>query len=264
MANMISSAGRLDAPIQRKAPAKAPQPAAKGSLRPDSLALSSKAASSTQVSESYGDKFWSGLNHAATKPVQFMFKHMNNVAPDTTGDVKRFGKAELKEILDRAKPGDLILLGDATSFVHASVYLGDGEIIHALAARAPQGQKNGVVREKIEAYLERVDRQRVAILRSKNPDPASAQATIDFAKAQVGKDYDYLFRTGKDDAFYCSELAFSAIKHGPRAPRVEAHRALYGLKPMATNDDLRRSPDLEEVWSKNAPPVGKPERFTLS
>ncbi|MNL36242.1 hypothetical protein D3C87_1583130 [compost metagenome] len=112
--------------------------------------------------------------------------------------------------------------------------------------------------------MERVDRQRVAILRPKNPDPANTQAAIDFAKAQVGKDYDYLFRTGKDDAFYCSELAFSAIKQGPRPPQVEAHRGLYGLKPMATNDDLRRSPDLTEVWSKNAPPVGKPERFTLS
>lgn len=264
MASTVAGVGRIEPPVQRRAEAKAPQPTAKAALRSDSLALSAKATSNAKAAESFGDKFWSGLNHAATKPVQFMFKHMNNVAPDTTGDVTRFGKAELEEILARAKPGDLILWGDATSFVHASVYLGNGEIVHALAARAPEGQKNGVVQEKIEGYLGRVERQRVAILRPKDPDPETVQAALDYARAQVGKDYDYLFRTGKDDAFYCSELAFSAIKQGPRPPRVEAHKGLYGLKPMATNDDLRRSPDLTEVWSKNAPPVGKLERFTLS
>lgn len=211
-----------------------------------------------------GDRFWGKVNHLAVKPTQTMFKHMNNTKTPDMDSLERLGAADVQDIVAHARRGDLILWGDKESFVHASVYEGDGKMIHALAARAPEGQKNGVVKETVASYVERVERQRVVILRPRTPSATAIEAELAFANRQIGKEYDYLFRTGKTDAYYCTELAWTASQQGTGHPEIKPHRALYGLKPLITNDDLRASKDMVEVWSKNAPAIGKVRGVGLS
>lgn len=213
---------------------------------------------------SLSDRFWGKVNHAAAKPVQTMFKHMSNAKTPDMESLQRLGSKDAQEIVAHAQRGDLILWGDKDSFVHASVYEGNGTLVHALAARAPEGQKNGVVKETVESYVSRVERERVVILRPKHPSAPALEAEVAFADKQLGKDYDYLFRTGKQDAYYCTELAWTASQQGAGHPEIKPHRAALGLKAMVTNDDLRTSPDMVEVWSKNAPAVGKVRAVGLS
>jgi hypothetical protein len=52
-------------------------------------------------------------------------------------------------------------------------------------------------------------------------------------------------------------LAWAAAEQSAHPPRVELESALHGLTTLVKNRDLRQSPDLESVWSKNAPPLPK-------
>ena len=99
-------------------------------------------ASEPSALSQFQDKFWSGVNKLATKPVQYYFSHGSNNVKLSAEDknLQAFGANEAREILAHARPGDIILWGTKDSFVHGSIYIGNGEIVHALAARAPQGQ----------------------------------------------------------------------------------------------------------------------------
>jgi uncharacterized protein YycO len=202
---------------------------------------------------SLGERLWKAFNVLGRFPTQFYFNHLSPSVPAKGAELQRFGDADVKEILANAKPGDLILWGSETSFVHGSVYMGNGEIVHALANNGPAGQDFGVVREKIADYVARVPRHRALITRPKDYSEAEAQRTMTFAAAQVGKDYDNWFRTGDDLNFYCTELVWAAVRQGPNKPDIQTSAKLHGLRNVVTTEDIRRSPDMVEVWNKNAP-----------
>jgi hypothetical protein len=200
------------------------------------------------------DAFWEVVNKLATKPTQGYFnrKPKNQTAPK----LPRFGETELSEITKVARPGDIILWGGQTTFVHGSIYIGNGEIVHALANNTPIGpEAQGVFRESIKQYMIRCERNRAAVVRVKGFSEADNQATIAFGLKQLGKPYDNVFRTQDLAAFYCTELTFHALKHGANAPKIGTRKKVMGLFTIVTTDDIRLSPDMETLWSKNTPEV---------
>ena len=65
--------------------------------------------------------------------------------------------------------------------------------------------------------------------------PANAQATIDFARRQVGKPYDFLFDKTTKDAIYCHELSYFSLLAGGMI--IKAGKRIYA-------DDLIRVCDI--------------------
>lgn len=200
------------------------------------------------------DTFWEVVNKLATKPTQYYFNHPHGKPDPNAPKLARFGDAELAQILKVAQPGDILLWGGQTSFVHGSIYLGNGEIVHALANNTPAGpDAQGVFRETIKGYMARVERNRVVVMRVKAFDSADDQATMAYALKQLGKPYDNVFRTTDEAAFYCTELVYHAVEQTAHAPAIGSRKKVMGLFNVVTTDDIRLSADLETLWSKNAP-----------
>lgn len=200
------------------------------------------------------EAFWEVVNKAATKPTQHYFSKPGK--PTNEPRPARFGEAELSAIDRVARPGDVILWGGPDSFVHGSLYLGNGEIVHALASNTPAGpEAQGVFRESIRKYTSRVERNRAVVMRVKHFTEADNQAAMAYVLKQVGKPYDNIFRTHDEAAFYCTELVWQALKRGKQPPAIGSRKKVMGLFNVVTTDDFRLSPDLESLWEKNLPPV---------
>lgn len=98
-----------------------------------------------QFKPSFIDKVESFLgvdrfNRMAKLPTKYRFAidHPERVAnPRITVD-----SAEFKAMKKALKPGDIILSGNDDSFVHGMVYIGKGDIVHALAQEAPGRKRN--------------------------------------------------------------------------------------------------------------------------
>lgn len=200
------------------------------------------------------DAFWEVVNKLATKPTQGYFN--KKPKPTDAPKLARFGEAELAQILNVAQPGDVILWGGQTSFVHGSIYLGNGEIVHALASNTPVGpDAQGVFRESIKDYIARCERNRIAVMRVKGFTEADNQAVMAYGLKQLGKPYDNIFRTNDEAAFYCTELVMHALRRSAHVPKVGTRKKVMGLFNVVTTDDFRLSADLETLWSKNLPAV---------
>ena len=131
------------------------------------------------------------------------------------------------EIVNTLKPLDIILsietgyivnLINPGKWKHAIIYLGKDDdgvpmVIEAI------GQ--GVVRRNLYECL--ANKNYIAICRLKeNLTKKQIKSGIDFATAQIGKNYDYNFdmeTTRKFQSFYCSELAYFTIREA--APDTE-------------------------------------------
>lgn len=199
------------------------------------------------------DGFWGALNVMAKKAAQAYFSKPKPGTPDSDA-LQRLAPTEISTLTAQAQPGDLIIWGGRTSFIHGAIYAGGGEIIHALASETPVGPKaQGVFKEPIVAYVQRTPRHRVALLRATAFDAADRQAVVKYGLAQLGKPYDNLFRTKDPAAFYCTELCWHAVRQAAHAPRVGMRSKVLGIVDLVMADDLRLSPDFKEVWSKNAP-----------
>lgn len=199
------------------------------------------------------DGFWNVLNVLAKPAAQAHFQHPKKPTQDQAA-VERLSAADIAKLQSLAQPGDLIMWGGRTSFVHGAIYLGNGQLIHALACDAPTGPKGeGVFQESIEQYVTRTPRHRVALLRAPAFDAADVAKELAYAKAQVGKHYDNLFRTKDEGAFYCTELCWHAVEATAHPPRVGMRSKVLGILDLVMSDDLRLSPDFKELWSKNAP-----------
>ena len=169
--------------------------------------------------------------------------------PGVADQVPALSAAERTELLALLQPGDVIQCGNDASFVHAAYYEGNGIIVHALAQSGFGKKMIGVRREPLAENLERVERDKVVVLRAAWT-PEKLDAAEAYAKAQVGKDYDVLFLTDVDDRHYCTELIF-AILTRTGAAKVEPHLASKAKWRLITNDDLRKSPDMDVVWRRN-------------
>lgn len=176
-------------------------------------------------------------------PVKRKFSKSSN--PDK---LPRFGSADLEKFLGILEPGDLIQCGNDGSFVHSIFYLGNDEIVHALA-QAGNGKKMiGVVEETLTGYMTRVERDQIVILRPQWT-PETLAKGIEYARAQVGKDYDTLFLSDAHDRFFCTELCYAILRE-TGVSEVAPHQT-KGKWKLVTNEDFRACSDLELVYRQN-------------
>lgn len=175
--------------------------------------------------------------------------HKHFSKPGTKDAIPPLSAAERQELDALLQPGDVIQCGNDGSFVHAIFYEGEGMIVHALAQSGFGKKMIGVRREKLAEYLDRVERDKVVVLRPRWT-PETLDAAVAYAKAQVGKDYDPLFMTDADDRHYCTELIWAIVTR-TGAARVEPHLAGKVHWRLVTNEDIRASQDLTVVWRRN-------------
>lgn len=176
-----------------------------------------------------------------------VLKHFSK--PGKKDQVPALSAAERQELDAILQPGDVIQCGNDDSFVHAIFYEGEGMIVHALAQSGFGKKMIGVRREKLAEYLDRVDRDKVVVLRP-TWTPEKLDAAIAYARAQVGKDYDTLFFSDADDRHYCTELIFAIVTRTGVA-RIEPHLMGKVNWRVVTNEDIRKSADLQVVWRRN-------------
>lgn len=170
--------------------------------------------------------------------------------PGTPDQVPAITASAFQDLQSKLQPGDIVLCGNNGSFVHGLIYLGNDQIIHALAQLNPKGEFLGVIKETLSGYVKRVQRDQFVVLRKPGITPTDVKSISDYAHAQVGKDYDSLFLLSTPDRLYCTEILYHALQQISQAPRVFAHRAKYGWD-LFTVEDIMDSPDLETVWSYN-------------
>jgi hypothetical protein len=178
--------------------------------------------------------------------------------PSQPDQLPRIDEAGIQELMRRIQPGDIVLSGNNNSFVHAFVYPGQDQIIHALAQLTPTGEFMGVIQERLTGYLRRVHRDKLVVLRRPGLSAQDLSRMHSYLKAQIGKSYDSLFLHRSEDRFYCTELTWKALQQTDHPPRVYPHKAGYGWD-LLKNEDFMDSPDLETVWTfqYTRPPVGQ-------
>lgn len=169
----------------------------------------------------------------------------------TPDNVPAITAPEVQALLKTLQPGDIVLCGNNDSFVHALLYLGNDQIIHALAQLTPSGEFMGVIKETLSGYTQRVSRDKFVVLRKSGLSAAGVQKMSAYAHSVVGTSYDSLFLLDTKERLYCTELVYQALQMlGPEAPRIQPHRAKYGWD-LFTLEDLMDSPDLSTVWEYN-------------
>lgn len=186
-----------------------------------------------------------------------IIKHEFN-KPSKPDNIPPIDASNLQQMQALLQPGDIVLCGNNDSFVHGFLYLGQDQIIHALAQLTPKKEFLGVIKETLTNYTRRTHRDKFVVLRKPGITPQDVQNMSDYAHKQVGKSYDSLFLLDTEDRFYCTEVVWQAMQKMAAPPRVYPHRAKYGWD-MVTVEDIMDSPDLKTVWTYNytRPPVGK-------
>lgn len=145
-------------------------------------------------------------------------------------------KSDIRKAKKALRPGDIILVGGLrrlTSLIirgpvtHSLIYLGNNRVIHAIA--------DGV--ETDHLYEVFCEYDTMTILRSidnrLNPKTyrKKIQTTLDYAKAQLGKPYDFEFSSGKK-GFYCTELLYCSFKKGNIETGLEMKKKKLPIHPM--------------------------------
>lgn len=169
----------------------------------------------------------------------------------------------MQYLIARLQPGDIILCGNDGSFVHSALYIGQGEIVHALATQPDSPQRfYGVVRESLIRYTQRSPRDSFVVLRPRNVSQRDIQRASTYALEQQGKGYDSLFLMHPGDRFYCTELVWQALQRMQNKPRVYPQKVRFGWE-MVTVEDFMDSPDFQTVWERNRKrsPIGQIHRY---
>jgi hypothetical protein len=183
--------------------------------------------------------------------------------PSPADNVPPIAGAELQALIAKLQPGDVILCGNDHSFVHGALYIGQGQIIHALATQPDMHERfRGVVQESLATYTARSERDTFVVLRPKQISQAGFAKAVNFARQQIGKTYDSLFLNATDERFYCTELIWKSLRQMPSAPRVYPHKVKYGWE-MVTVEDFMDSPDFQTVWTRNRQrnPIGQLHQY---
>lgn len=201
---------------------------------------------------------------------------------DAVDGIPRLTGADVRDdMLPRLKAGDVIVNGNNGGLSHVAVFVGDGNIIHSMATAdtmrgrvgrvadavfsplrligrelSGSGPKVGVIKEGLDEFLDRYERDTWVIMRSDKLEPAAVAKGAARLEELVGKDYDFDFMPA-NDTFYCSEIVgeFYRTALGDDAPRIGARPV---SKPFLEREaivdplDIFNSPDLKPVVANNA------------
>lgn len=121
--------------------------------------------------------------------------------------------------------------GEATNlfipgrYKHGAVFVGDDHIVEAIGA--------GVTKTHVLDFL--LHKDAFAVYHPLFATPAQMQAAADFAVAQIGKPYDYDFKSG-NDAFYCFELTYACYNEAMQNSPWQL-RTTWG-EPTVIGDDF--------------------------
>jgi len=170
-------------------------------------------------------------------------------APSIPDNVPKISSQEISKLKSMLKAGDVILCGNDKSFVHAIFYTGDNVIVHSLATLV-NGKLLGVVKQTLDEYLAKSERDTFVVLRHKNLNSQDLQKGIDYANKQVGKGYDTLFLVDSDTRFYCTEFVYQILKKMSNPPKIFTHEEKIGWT-LVTVEDFMDSPDFTTIWTRN-------------
>ncbi len=168
--------------------------------------------------------------------------------PGKVDAIPRLSAQDMQVFKSKLQPGDVIQCGNDGSFIHGVFYVGQDVIIHALAENMRGKKMIGVIKETLTDYFARVERDQVVVLRPKW-SPAQLKTAVTYAETQVGKGYDSLFLTESADRFYCTELVYQTLT-AAKVARIQP-RMVKDAWPVVMNEEIRRSPDLKVVYTKN-------------
>jgi hypothetical protein len=137
----------------------------------------------------------------------------------------------IQDMIEIMKPGDLVLVsnenqldlqipqlltGHSADWVHAALYVGEGELVDAAIGR-------GVTTRQAAEMLG--DSHHARVLRP-HYEEGQAEKTVDYARSQIGKGFDFLFNLSDDSGFGCLELSWRSLKEGAPQIEMEPHRLL--------------------------------------
>lgn len=167
---------------------------------------------------------------------------------DEVDGLPRLVGADLGDLIGLLRPGDVVLLGNNGLLSHVAVYVGDGEIVHALATeRTMRGRWGaladalrrafgapepnvGVVREALAGFVDRFERDTWLVLRWPDLTADELGRGLRRVLELVGRPYDYGFRD-QNEAWYCTEVvdAFLRAAVGDRTPAWSRRRVRVPL-----------------------------------
>jgi len=119
----------------------------------------------------------------------------------------------LRKLLEVLKPGQ-ILARKYTYYLdsyfikgeysHSGIYIGEGKMIHAIA--------EGVGEIDVLDFTK--DADGFIVLQPPYKTEIDLYNSLNYAKQQIGKPYDFIFNDQDQSSFYCHELTWAALKEG--------------------------------------------------
>lgn len=110
-------------------------------------------------------------------------------------------------------------------YKHAAIYVGDGWIIEAVL--------DGVRLSYLPDFM--MTKDKIGLFKPQFANPEQRQWAADWAIGQVGKAYDYTFRSD-NDRFYCFELTFAAYREALKGDSPWELREHYGVPTVVADD----------------------------
>lgn len=147
-------------------------------------------------------------------------------------------------IRDNVEPGDILFTRTPLKlynliipgyWTHCSIYLG-GDKFQIIDANA-----NGVTIRTLPDLWTYISEVAIA---SPKCSYERKQEAVDFCLGNIGKEYDYLFRSNRK-AFYCSELIYNSYKDNLKMKR---HMGIKSISPQDLYED-----DFFDVYLSSRP-----------
>lgn len=167
----------------------------------------------------------------------------------------RLSKEVAAEGTKHLMPGDFIMTNDDADFqlellqratggnahwTHNYMVDNDGTVMDILIGN------DGPTRWPLEHAF--TDNSHAQILRPHYQSPETLEKTLEAARRGFGTiTYDSKFDLRTDDAQYCQEYAYKAIKEGDPSVRITPRKVLG--RELVSAEEFQNSPDFTEVWS---------------
>lgn len=166
---------------------------------------------------------------------------------------KMLSGEQIEEIRQTLQPGDVLLetndeypgwqlnakLFLKSDWVHAALYVGNGQIIDATTER------NGVAPIDLDRFAKC---HHLAVIRPHYKTEQDRDAAVQYAHASIGVPYDYDWSLDNDTQ-YCTEFVANALKAGPNPIEVPTMRVAVTGQDMVSPNAFLESPEMHTVFT---------------